>query len=181
MGICGLGGLWRTTLASEVRNHEQASFGSSSFGNLTQYDVFLNHRGPDLKKTFVSHLHKALRLAGCDPFLDAKSLVKGQHGLNSINEVLTGVLVHVAIFSPRYAESKYCLNELCDILESQKPIIPVFYDVEPGNLRWTEVGPFAKAFHKHLNKGRDQDIVRWKAALSQAAAITGFTLAESDK
>ena len=82
----------------------------------TKYDVFLNHRGPDLKKTFVSHLNKALRLAGCEAFLDAKALVKGQHAFNSINEALSGVVVHVAIFSRRYAESKYCLNELCDML-----------------------------------------------------------------
>ena len=42
----------------------------------------------------------------------------------------------------------YCLNELCDMLASEKPVIPVFYDVEPENLRRTDVGPFAEAFEE---------------------------------
>jgi hypothetical protein len=174
MGACG--GISDTSLATEGQEHVQTDFGA-----LTKYDVFLNHRGPDLKKTFVSHLNKALCQAGCAPFLDAEALVKGRHAFNSINEALTGVLVHVAIFSPGYAESKYCLNELCDMLASQKPLIPVFYDVEPENLRWTDVGPFAEAFQEHLRKGRDHDVLRWKKALLQAAAITGFKLVDCDK
>jgi hypothetical protein len=34
------------------------------------FDVFLNHRGPDVKGDFASHLHQALQEAGCRPFLD---------------------------------------------------------------------------------------------------------------
>lgn len=169
-------GMLETTVPGEGQEHVHRDFGA-----LTKYDVFLNHRGPDLKKTFVSHLNKALKVANCEPFLDAKALVKGKHAFKSINEALRGVRVHVAIFSPRYAESKYCLDELCDIVASQKPIIPVFYDVEPENLRWTEVGPFAEAFKKHLEKGRDHDVMKWRAALSHVAAITGFKLVDCDK
>ncbi|KAG0598640.1 hypothetical protein M758_12G090100 [Ceratodon purpureus] len=167
----------KTTQAKVVHNEEQ-----SILGNLSKYDVFLNHRGPDLKKTFVSHLDAALRRAGREPFLDAKSLVKGHHAINSINEALSGVFVHVAIFSPRYAESKYCLNELCDMLESKKPMIPIFYDVEPQNLRWPEDenGPFAKAFCQHKVRGRHQDVERWTKALGEVANITGFRLVDCD-
>ena len=46
----------KTTQAKVVHNQEQ-----SIPGNLSKYDVFLNHRGLDLKKTFVSHLDAALR------------------------------------------------------------------------------------------------------------------------
>jgi len=35
--------------------------------------------------------------------------------------------IHIAIFSPRYAESTWCLNELVLMLESRSTIIPVFY------------------------------------------------------
>ena len=153
-----------------------------SFENLSKYDVFLNHRGPDVKKTFVSYLEKELRQCGREPFLDAESLVQGQPAFESINEALSGVLVHVAIFSPRYAESKYCLNELCDMLASRKPLIPVFYNVEPKNLRWTEKGPFAEAFRNHLQNEREQvHVERWKAALEEAAGITGFRLVDYKK
>lgn len=83
-----------------------------------RYNVFLNH-GLDVKKTFVSQLDDALCHLGQGPFLDAKSLVKSQHAFHSINEALTRVLVHVAIFSPWYVEFKYCLNELCDMLDNR--------------------------------------------------------------
>lgn len=143
-----------------------------------KYDVFLNHRGPDVKLTFVSHLNEALISAGLNPFLDAKSLVKGQHAFRSINEALIGVGVHVAIFSKRYAESKYCLNELCDMLKSGKPILPVYFDIDPMHLRRPHDGPFAKAFIKHKTRGREEDIKRWEDALLEVANITGFLLTE---
>jgi hypothetical protein len=151
--------------------------------NVSKYDVFLNHRGPDLKKTFVLDLYKALRQAGHEPFLDEKSLMKGHHAFKSIHEALSGVLVHIAIFSPRYAESKHCLNELCDMLASKKTLIPVFYNVEPENLRWpeNEKGPFAKAFSYHMEKNRDQDVERWKRAFRASADITGFRPSDYDK
>jgi hypothetical protein len=116
-----------------------------------------------------------LYVRGCNPFLDAKSLIKGNHALKSINEALRGVRVHLAIFSKGYAESKYCLNELLDMMHSPKKVIPVFYqDVEPEHLRRIESGPFADAFKKHLEKKRDEDVERWKTALSEASHLIGF-------
>jgi hypothetical protein len=139
------------------------------------YDVFLNHRGPDVKRSFVSHLRKVLCDRGCNPFLDAKSLKKGNHALNSINEALQGVLVHLAVFSKGYAESKYCLNELFDMMKSPEKVIPVFLEgVEPEHLRWIESGPFVKSFEKHKEKNRDEDVERWKNALLRASSLTGF-------
>ena len=179
MGInatCGLGNATPIEVVHEVEEQIKLE-------NLSKYDVFLNHRGPDVKNTFVSHLVAALRRVGREPFLDAESLVKGHHAFNSINKALSGVYCHVAIFSPRYAESKYCLDELCDMLTSKKPIIPVFYNVEPKHLRWPEndKGPFVEAFGHHMKRGRDQDVMKWKRALQEAAKITGFMLSHCDK
>ena len=146
-----------------------------SLGALGGYDVFLNHRGPDVKSSFVSHLYDSLRVRGCNPFLDVKSLIMGNHALKSINEALHGVPVHLAIFSKGYAESKYCLNELFDMMQIPEKVIPVFFQgVEPEHLRWIESGPFAKAFEKHLEKKRDKDVERWKNALLEASHLTGF-------
>jgi hypothetical protein len=113
MGICGLGGFWLTDSPEEVHNHDQSSLGTSTSGGasscprsssspsarpdmqrLAHFDVFLNHRGPEVKKTFVSHLDAALRRVGRDPFLDAESLVQGHHAFDSINHALGGVQVH---------------------------------------------------------------------------------------
>jgi hypothetical protein len=146
-----------------------------SLGALGCYDVFLNHRGPDVKGSFVSHLYDSLRVRGCNPFLDAKSLIKGNHALKSINEALHGVRVHLAIFSKGYAESKYCLNELFDMMQSPEKVIPVFFqDVEPEHLRRIESGPFVDAFKKHLEKKRDKDVERWKTTLLEASHLMGF-------
>ncbi|CAM6016151.1 unnamed protein product [Sphagnum balticum] len=153
--------------------------GSHSFNVLSHtYDVFLNHRGPDVKTTFVAHLYEALCKAGFHPFLDVKSLVKGQHAFKSIDEALNGVHVHVAVFSKGYAESKYCLNELCDMQKSGKLILPIFLDVEPEHLRRPHHGPFATGFRKHMKKGRQDDIKRWEKALFEVANVTGFRLSE---
>jgi len=141
---------------------------------LHKYDVFINHRGPDVKLTFAAHLTDALCRAGFFPFLDAKSIRQGRHVFDSIDEALSGACVHVAIFSKRYAESKYCLQELCDMLHSQKIIIPVFYDVKPEHLRWIESGPYAYGFRKHRIRGRHKEIQKWKDALAQVSEGRGF-------
>jgi hypothetical protein len=143
-----------------------------------QYDVFINHRGPDVKKTFVAHLNAALRRDGYRPFLDAKSIRQGRHVFNSIDRALKGACVHVAIFSKRYAESKYCLNELCDMLNSNHVILPVFYGVNPEDLRWIDNGPFKEGFQKHVQRGRREEIQKWKAALRKVADYRGFRLDE---
>ncbi|CAK9212080.1 unnamed protein product [Sphagnum troendelagicum] len=146
--------------------------------SLGKYDVFLNHRGPDVKDTFVAHLNDALCAAGFHPFLDAKSLIKGEHAYKSINEALSGVGVHVAIFSKGYAESKYCLDELHDMLESGKLILPVFYGVEVEHLCRPYDGPFAAGLRQHKRRGRHQDVERWETALAKVADLQGFRLAE---
>ena len=142
---------------------------------LGDYDVFLNHRGPDVKRFFVSHLYRILRDRGCNPFLDVESLIKGNHASKSINEALHEVRVHLAIFSKGYAESEYCMNELSDMMKNPEKVIPVFFEgVEPGDLRRIKNGPFADAFKKHLGRERDEDVKRWKAALFEASHLTGF-------
>ncbi|KAG0605125.1 hypothetical protein M758_9G033700, partial [Ceratodon purpureus] len=153
---------------------------ASTSGAVTEnFDVFLNHRGPDVKATFVAHLEDALRCAGFRPFLDARSLMKGNPALKSIDQALNVAKVHVAILSKRYAESKYCLNELVAMMRSGKPVIPVFYDVEPEDLRWMKKGPFAEAFLKHKSKGRTQKkLQEWTDALGALADITAFCLAD---
>ena len=99
------------------------------------FDVFINHRGPDVKKTFASYLYRRLRLHKLKVFLDQQELQKGVYLTSQIQGAITAASVHVAIYSPRYAESSWCLNEL--MLETGKTIIPVFYHVRPAELRWT--------------------------------------------
>ncbi len=101
----------------------------------------------------------------------------GQHGQNKIFEALRGARVHVAIFSEHYAESKYCLKELCAMVESKKPIIPVFYHVSPSVLRCeAHDGPYTKAFLKNHQRRSASEVKKWKEALRMAADLNGFKL-----
>ena len=143
-----------------------------------EYDVFINHRGPDVKKTFVAHLYAALSSCGIRPFLDAEDIRYALPVFEEIDKALKGACVHVAIFSKRYAESKYCLEELCAMLESERRIIPVFYHVEAGHLRRPEDGPFNNAFKKHRKRGRTEKISRWKEALHKVADYRAFGMDE---
>ncbi|KAG0564197.1 hypothetical protein KC19_8G091300 [Ceratodon purpureus] len=166
--------LWR----SRKRHRGQCS---SSFAAAdVDYDVFLNHRGPDVKAGFISHLDEALRTAGLNPFLDKASLRKGHPAFGSINAALEVAKIHVAVVSKGYAESKYCLSELVAMLRSGKPVIPVCYDVEPAHLRWVENGPFAAAFEKHKLKRTPEQVEEWRDALLKLADITGFCFRLSD-
>ena len=152
----------------------------SSSSPVDDYDVFLNHRGPDVKGGFVAHLDEALRLAGLNPFLDKASLRKGDPAFRSIEDALDVAKAHVAVVSKGYAESKYCLMELAAIMRSGKPVIPVFYDVEPSNLRWVENGPFAVAFEEHKRKKSAEQVEEWRDALRKLADITGACFRRSD-
>ncbi len=143
-----------------------------------EFDVFLNHRGPDVKGGFASHLRQALQEAGCRSFLDMESLEKGQHGQKKIYEALGCASVHVAIFSKHYADSDYCLDELCAMLESEKLIIPIFYDVSPSDLYCKlHNGPYTKVFREIHGRRQASEVKKWKDALCMAAQLSGFQLA----
>lgn len=119
---------------------------SSSSHVYSHYDVFLNHRGPDVKKGLATQLYRSLEQRGLRVFLDAEELQQGDRMTSQIEGAIRTALVHVAIFSPTYAQSRWCLDELVMMFESGSTILPVFYDVNPRELRWTreENGVYAR-------------------------------------
>lgn len=144
------------------------------------YDVFLNHRGPDVKNTFVSHLYYRLLSHGLQAFLDREELRAGEHLTPQIESAIRSSSVHITIFSPRYAQSKWCMDELVLILKSGGTIIPVFYNVKPSELRRMDKddGMYAQAFSYHEQKSRytRQRLENWRKALSDVSYLVGFEL-----
>ncbi|GAB4826918.1 hypothetical protein Ancab_033797 [Ancistrocladus abbreviatus] len=68
--------------------------------------------------------------------------------------------VGVAVFSPRYAESYFCLHELAFMTECKKKVIPIFCNVRPSELLrhvGDQCGSFTVAdfhrFHWALQEG----------------------------
>jgi len=160
--------------------------------NSCSHGVFINHRGPDTKKTFASYLYRRLLIHGYRPFLDQEELEVGSNFPSQIVDTIRSASVHVAIFSPTYAHSPWCLRELVLMLESKAPIIPIFYHVDPAHLRWTDQptkGVYAVALNqlqmkKTVDPQTDEEkprydsatLRKWRNALSTVADTSGFDL-----
>eukprot|EP00253_Pinus_taeda_P011787 PITA_11787 len=122
----------RVTPSSSTSTSMAASPSTSSNSN---YEVFINHRGPDVKNTLASHLYYRLCDRGFRVFLDREEMQVGDRLDSQILGAIATSSVHIAIFSPRYAESRWCLDELVKMQESNATIVPVFYNVKPSDLR----------------------------------------------
>lgn len=152
------------------------------------YDVFINHRGPDVKKTLASLIYHRLKNCGLSVFLDKNEMNPGVVIQRAIRTAIQTATIHVAIFSQSYAESTWCLEELNLMWESsnegRSSIITVFCDVEPSDIRYIEKGRCAKFFKKHKRKGRvsKEVLKKWKDALHGVSLIPGimFRAKESD-
>eukprot|EP01018_Ginkgo_biloba_P005789 Gb_18066 [translate_table: standard] len=143
-----------------------------------KYHVFLSFRGKDVRKSFVDHLYNALITAGINTFLDSEKLKKGKSIGLSLEQAIEDSDMRIPIFSRDYAHSSWCLREVTRMWKSQGLTIPLFYDVEPADVRYPEQGLFAEAFQKHLQKGRhsEETIDEWKNALSFVSSLSGWSL-----
>ncbi|GLJ33639.1 hypothetical protein SUGI_0676280 [Cryptomeria japonica] len=138
------------------------------------YDVFINHRGPDVKETLALHLYKSLEKLNIRAFLDSKEKVLGDSFPSTIETAIRSAAVHIAIFSKGYAESPWCLEELDLMLRSKAKIIPLFYGVKPSDLRYIEKGVYGKAFADYENKKRYiEKLGEWKKDLQSISFIAG--------
>ncbi|MED6147423.1 hypothetical protein PIB30_043893 [Stylosanthes scabra] len=85
----------------------------------------------------------------------------------------------IIVLFPNYASSTWCLDELLRILECKHSvglqIVPVFYGVEPCDMRHRK-GTFDEAFRKHeprYGEGSDK-VRRWRDAFSEIASYSGW-------
>lgn len=152
------------------------------------YKIFINHHGEDVKKTFARSLYLRLLDKGLTAFLDEKEMQVGYEISPQLDHVIRNASVHVAILSPRYAESYWCLSELVMMLQSNAPVIPVFYRVKPADVRWM-LGVYGKALQSLEMKGGNDTSERrydtnttmeWRKALHRVASNSGFELKSSN-
>ncbi|KAL8548856.1 hypothetical protein ACS0TY_007934 [Phlomoides rotata] len=97
-------------------------------------DVFINHRGTDTKRSVASLLYHHFTNLQIYPFLDNKSMKPGDKLFEKIDTAIKRCKIGVAVFSPRYCESYFCLHELAMMMELRKKVIPIFCDVKPSEL-----------------------------------------------
>ncbi|KAK8622754.1 hypothetical protein V6N13_117656 [Hibiscus sabdariffa] len=127
-------------------------------------DVFINHRGIDTKRMIASLLYDHLSRLDLQPFLDNKNMKPGDKLFDNIDNAIKNCKVGVAVFSPNYCKSYFCLHELALFMESKKKIIPIFCDIKPSQLVIVDDG-----------KVPAKDLERFKFALEEAKYTVGLT------
>ncbi|KAL4581132.1 hypothetical protein LXL04_017341 [Taraxacum kok-saghyz] len=160
---------------------------SSSTDHGYRYDIFLSFRGVDTRYSFTDHLHKALIDANITTFLDDDEIETGEDLKPELESAIKASRGSIIVFSKNYATSTWCLDELVMILEqrmtSDHIVMPIFYHVEPADVRWQE-GSFGDAMSKHKKTMEEetdgykrsqwaQKIDRWNKALTQVANLKG--------
>jgi hypothetical protein len=145
------------------------------------YDVFLSFRGENTRKTFTDHLYTALVQAGIRTFRDDDELPRGNHISTDLLKAIQGSRISIVVLSQGYASSRWCLDELVEILNCKNSIgqtlLPIFYDVNPSDMR-KQAGTFAEAFSRHEKQfwAEMERVQKWRAALTEAADYSGWDL-----
>ncbi|KAI4340290.1 hypothetical protein MLD38_025141 [Melastoma candidum] len=123
------------------------------------------HRGTDTKVKEAGLIYDYLRGRGYSPFLDVESLMPGKKIPDGIDEALCESKLGIIIFSPRFGESQHCLDELVRLIEMGKPLLPIFSDIEPSELRVAE-----------YRMGRDtaEKVKEYTDALDEAKQVRGL-------
>ncbi|KAH9288995.1 hypothetical protein KI387_033112, partial [Taxus chinensis] len=157
--------------------------------SIRPYHVFINHRGPDVKNSLASTIYYSLRGKGLHVFFDTEEFQPGQGLEPTITNAIRTSLVHIAIVSPRYAESPWCLDELRQMLKSGARIFPVFYNVPPNDLLRLQNGKgiFANSFEELKSKKNNNNkcrydsetLLQWRKALEEVSNISGLELDSS--
>ncbi|GLJ16856.1 hypothetical protein SUGI_0290500, partial [Cryptomeria japonica] len=170
------------------------SASSSNPTKKVRYDVFINHRGPDTKQTLAASIYRALKLMGLRVFLDEPELDLGDSIPSEIQHAIATSFLHIAILSPTYAESTWCLEELSLMLKTGQTIIPLFYNVDINHIRWIRKGdgPYAEAVSKLEAKAiskleakaiskleakerySPEKIEDWKSTLEKVSYLKGY-------
>lgn len=147
---------------------------SSSSSHTGQYDVFLSFRGEDTRKTFVSHLYKALVTRGISTFKDNRKLEMGDYIPTKLCTAIRTSKIAILVISHNYATSGWCLDELQLIMElvekKEIEVVPIFYGVNPSDVRHHR-GNFDLRRYRYTD--RAYNVVRWREALTRIANRKG--------
>ena len=144
----------------------------------SKFDVFLSFRGEDTRHGFTDHLYAAFISKGIEAFRDNEKLQLGQEIASELIQAIENSQYAIVVFSEKYADSKWCLEELAKIVECKKKkrleVVPVFYHVDPSDVR-KQTGPFEKAFDEHQRNDRidREKIQKWKDAMREVADLAG--------
>ncbi|KAL5570733.1 hypothetical protein UlMin_020330 [Ulmus minor] len=129
-----------------------------------------------LKRKFAFALKVQLETQGT---LDEVRLEKGDDVSREFLNAIEESPISIIIFSPNYAFSTRCLDELVHILKCKKEkaqiVLPIFHGVDPSDIR-NQRGSYAAAFVEHeqrFNNTMDK-VQEWRQALKEASELSGW-------
>ncbi|KAG7657767.1 Toll/interleukin-1 receptor homology (TIR) domain [Arabidopsis suecica] len=139
--------------------------------------VFINFRGKDIRHGFVSHLKDALKRKNINFFIDTHEQ-KGRD-LNHLFKRIEEATIALVILSPRYGESKWCLEELATIMDQEEKgqiiVIPIFYKVRTEDVE-KQTGDFGHMFWSCDEEASLEEMEKWQVALKAVCNKIGLTL-----
>ncbi|CBI32058.3 unnamed protein product, partial [Vitis vinifera] len=140
-----------------------------------RWDVFLSFRGEDTRGTFTDCLYTRLQHKGVRAFRDNEGLNRGDKIDRCLLDAIEDSAAFIAIISPNYANSRWCLEELAKVCECNRLILPVFYNVDPSHVRGQR-GPFLQHFKDLEARFGEEDVSKWRKAMKYVGGLAGFFL-----
>lgn len=141
--------------------------------------MFINFRGEELRCSFVSHLVDAFKRHGINFFID-KDEQKGKD-LKHLFARIKQSRMALTIFSKRYAESSWCLDELARIKKRADKcklrVVPIFFKVKAESVRYQKA-EFGRNFWRLAKTSSGEQIKKWKEALESVSDKVGLTLGD---
>ncbi|XAR49155.1 hypothetical protein NMG60_11032249 [Bertholletia excelsa] len=113
-----------------------------------QWDVFLSFRGDDTRNGFTCRLHAELVRHGVRTFIDDEGLDRGDEIAPSLLAAIEDSAASIAVISRR------------------KLILPVFYEVDPSDVR-RQMGPFEDDLRRQELRFGVEKVKRWRKAMEK--------------
>ncbi|XP_008222667.1 PREDICTED: TMV resistance protein N-like [Prunus mume] len=141
-----------------------------------RWDVFLSF-SEDTRSTITKNIYEELEKCSVRVFRDDEGLNRGDEIASSLLEAIEDSAAAIVVLSPRYAESRWCLEELAKMCERSRRlhlmILPVFYQVDPSDVR-RQRGPFAEHFRAHEQVYENAVVSRWRSAMAKVGGTAGY-------
>lgn len=140
-----------------------------------EFDVHLSFSRKGSSKRlqrFIDLLYAAFARERIQFFRDDE---EEEEGVGRVLSAIGRSEVFVPIFSESFAESSRCLMEVEKMVECKRLIFPIFFDVDPSDVR-RQRGPFEQPFTDHEKGYGKEKIKAWRDALAETGEISGHDL-----
>jgi hypothetical protein len=113
---------------------------------------------------------------GITPFVD-NEIKRGESIGPELLRAIRGSKIAIILLSRNYASSKWCLDELVEIMKCREEygqtVMAIFYKVDPSDVK-NLTGDFGKVFRKTCAGKPKKDIGRWRQAWEKVATVAGY-------